>query len=684
MPTEFVLRIIYSAYETPAGLRRYIALAKKAGCDRVMLFNSRGHNEPAHLDREEMVRRGEVMKKAVAAFRAAGFGVGINNLATIGMNFSPPRKHRFPFQNLVDPDGRTYTETFCPLDEEFRDYLAFIYRVCASLGGDEVWVDDDFRYKSGTAQCFCPLHLAEFAKMMGREWTRETLAEALTSPTLLPTGTARQWDALQNHGLFLAAKAIARGAREGNPHIRLAFMGIICNVQLYGAEYQRRIADILSPEKPLLIRPEYGSYSDVDRASWSAYLPLWSSRRSFGDRYQPWPELETWPSTGYNHSRIVAQMKLAWGAVHGFTSSTINVSDNPEYFRILAKAKRQVAAIAETVEDPALTPRGVSVEMGENVTGLRTAPGYPSFQTLPCRLLARVGLPLWPDGGCGRIVCGNAPLVRAKELAGFAREGMILDRPAFDTLAAMGRDDILGSAASAPMGGIPVQERFLEDARNGEAAGKAMSMELAIPVRPLLQGFRLPDLLEFTALTQFMDADGMDLSAGVWTRAWAGGRIAVLPFSLNESASENAIMNRLRKAQLQALLAWLTGAPLPVTVEGAPDLQLVYRHAPGRIVLGLANFSLDAADRYKLTIPALAGAERVQARVLDSSARRHEATLPVKDGRLTLGGRFKVPAQEVRLIEFVPQGTVPAAALFSSNRALESGTVPDSPDGVRA
>lgn len=657
MSTQFVTRIGYSAYETPEALKQAIARAKKLRCDRVMLFNSRGHIEPAHLDREEILRRAEVMRTAAAAFRKAGIGVGINNLATIGMNFSPPRKHRLPFQNLVDFDGRVFTETFCPLDKGFQDYLGFLYAAWAAVGPDEVWVDDDFRYKSGSAQCFCPLHLAEFGKMTGRDWPRDGLVAELVSPGPLPNDLARLWARLQDRGLYEAARAIARGVRRADPNVRIAFMGITGNAFLYGTALLRKLRTIFSPAHPPLVRPEYGAYSDEGRTAWNAYRPLWCCRRAFGEAFVPWPELETWPLTGYNHGRKVALMKLAWGAVHGFSSSTISVNTEPETARAIAGAKRHVAAISEVVNDPALLARGVSLELSENRIGLRSEPGLVGSESNPPRLLMRLGIPLWPDGGCGRILVGNSPLIRRRELKAFAREGLVLDRPAFETLCALGGDDILGGARSRPMGGIPVLERFIDSPTNGQAAGAAMSMEMAIPVRPTLQGSDLPDSDAFTALSWFEDADGVRLSAGLWTRQWRGGRLAVLPFSLDEPGSENAFLNRNRQWQLECLLEWLTGAALPVRVHGAPDLATVYRESrqKNRVVIGLANFSLDAADGFSLVIPALEGTPQVVMRVLDGSAKWQTAERDVEPGgRLVLGGRFRIPAQEVRLIELAP------------------------------
>jgi len=651
--TEFVLRIGYGSVETPDALADIIGVAKRARCDRVMLFNSRGHVEPAHLDRDEILRRADVLREATAAFRKAGFGVGINNLATIGMNFSPPRKHRLPFQNLVDYDGAVFTETFCPLGEDFRDYIEFLFRAWASVGADEVWVDDDFRYKDNAAQCFCPLHLAEFGRATGKKWTREALVKAITAPGPGPNELARKWGELQVRGLLAAARAIARGVHRTAPKMRIGFMGVNLSVHNYGSEYLRKLCKIFNPCQTPLIRPEYGAYSDQDRAAWSAYVPVWSSRRALGDDFLPWPELETWPGTPFNHSRKVARMKLAWGAVQGFSSSTINGVCLPEDVRMVARAKTFVQAISAALSDAKLRPRGVSLELSESRITLRPKPGPATLEWDAPRVLSRLGLPLWPDGGCGRVLVGNAPLVRARELKAFAREGMLLDRPAFEMLASMERDDVLGGARSRPMGGVPVLERFADTELNGAADGHVMSMEMAIPVRPQLKGFDLPASRQFTVLSWFEDADGERLSPAVWARRWRGGRLVVLPFSLNEPASQNAILNADRKAQVESLIEWAAGEPLPVRIEGAADLAVVYRaSARGeRVVVALANFSLDDAARFWLTLPALSKRRKVSVRAVGSPGRARRVPV-ASGGRVEMKGGLGVPSQEARVFEF--------------------------------
>lgn len=693
MPTQFVLRVGFPWLETRGGVPAAIEFAKTAHCDRVMLFNCRGHAEPAHYDRKESERRAGVMKGAIKRFRAAKLGVGINNLATVGMNFSPPRFHRLAFQPLVDFDGRVVPECYCPLDPKFLKHVDHLFHTWASLDVDEVWIDDDFRYKTGASQCFCPRHLKAFGKLTGETWTREALLEAITAPSVAPTEMIRQWSEFQNDVLLCAVSCIARAVHRANPRVRVAFMGVNFSVYAYGSDYLRKLCDILSPDRPVLIRPEYGSMNDESRNNWSAYYPAWTCRRVFGEppanatRYVGWPEGEVWPFARFTHSRKVLSLKLAWGAVFGFSSTTLNVlemsdgmmhRDDPGMAEHLAATHKHVTAIGKIAEDTSLIPSGVSLEMPELRVGLRATPAYNDFGNFAPRTLPRLGVPLWPAGdedAVPRVIVSSAALARQDRLSQWARHGLLIDRPAFEMLVALGRDDILGGArAYRPPGNDPAKatlrkgqrvaalERFTDDARNGRAAGRMLSMETAIALRGLFESVRFPRLREtgtkeFSVLSWFHDQEDAVFGPAVWAREWEGRRIVVLPFGLQDERAEYAILNWKRQWQLRGALRWLAGGSLPAHVEGMPDVHVVYRASPDgrRVVLSLANFSNDVAQGGRVVVPALArhGVRAVTGRVLASDARWSRFRSRVDtDGGIALSDALTIPSMETRIADF--------------------------------
>jgi len=600
------------------------------------------------------------MNKASRDFRAAGLGVGVNIHVTLGMNMSPPRKTPLPCHHKVDFDGAVFAETYCPLDEGLQQYLADMYATLARVEGiDNIWIDDDFRYKTKAGQCFCPLHLGELAKDTGRDWTRPELVEALPSTSLVPSDLAVTWGRVQDRGLVACARAIADAVHRAAPNVRIGFMPPSGDVSFYGAECVSEIGRVLNPSKRGLARPEYGAYNDLDRVAWSAYRPTWAMKRAFGDSYEGWPELETWPGTGYNHSARVAQMKLAWGAIHGYVSTTISTArvDKP-MLKAIANAKKQIAQITPFVTSSDWQARGVSLELSENTLGLRTTVDVLTDEKFAARLVGRTGLPLWPEGGCGRILVGNSPLARREDLAQFAREGMILDRDAFAVLEAMGRDDIAGGARLAPRTGYAAAERFTESELNGKAAGLEVSLAGFSPVRESLPMFQLPDSPEFTVLSRFQDQGRQPMGVSLWARQWADGKIVVLPFSLGEPGTEQGFLTAVRKSQVEALLAWLTGSELPARLGFAEayDVQIVYRqHCAGdRLFLGLANFGLDDATEFSIYLPLLDGASAAEVRVLDSKGKWRSLERPVgAGGRLEVRGPMAVPDQEVRAFEII-------------------------------
>ena len=202
------------------------------------------------------------------------------------------------------------------------------------------------------------------------------------------------------------------------------------------------------------------------------------------------------------------------------------------------------------------------------------------------------------------------------------------------------------------MGGTPVAEQFGDENRNGRAAGRMVSLETALAVRPTLQGFELPQTGEFDTLSWFEDDDASRLSPAVWTRHWHGGRLAVLPFDLNEEGSQCAIVNWKRKWQIESLLEWLAQRPLPVKTAGAPDLWVTYRESSSRLVIGVANYSNDPTNGFSLIVPRLEGKKRAVVSALNSSAHWRTASVPVEPaGTIRLRGKFAVPAQEVRLFQ---------------------------------
>lgn len=98
--------------------------------------------------------------------------------ATMGHRLAPGTPT--PWQLAVKPDG-TSVYRMCPMDERFLEYIAKTCRTFAAAKPDFFMIDDDTRliWPGKVPGCFCPLHLAEFSKRTGRNWTRAEVAAML-------------------------------------------------------------------------------------------------------------------------------------------------------------------------------------------------------------------------------------------------------------------------------------------------------------------------------------------------------------------------------------------------------------------------------------------------------------------------------------------------------------------------
>lgn len=143
--------------------------------------------------------------------------VGVLMQATMGHGGEPGS--RTPWQLAVHSDGNV-TYRFCPLDPRFLDYIAKTSRTFSDAKPDFFMVDDDTRLVWKHPGCFCPLHLAEFAKRTGRAWTREEVVAKLEAGD---ADVTRRW-------LDLKAESLARFFGTIRASYDPSIPGILCIV----------------------------------------------------------------------------------------------------------------------------------------------------------------------------------------------------------------------------------------------------------------------------------------------------------------------------------------------------------------------------------------------------------------------------------------------------------------------
>ena len=180
--------------------------------------------------------------------------------ATMGHGWTPDSEA--PFTRLVKGDG-SVPYIFCPLDAEF---LAYIRRQTATLvreRPDFVMVDDDTRMYASRMACFCPLHLAEFARRTGRTYTRETLqAEIATNATRFA-----EWDSLLRDSIAGLMKVVREEMDKVDPKMPGLFC--CCAEDVHHGAHMAKI--LAAPGQRPVVRLNNGRYCSEtarDFASW--------------------------------------------------------------------------------------------------------------------------------------------------------------------------------------------------------------------------------------------------------------------------------------------------------------------------------------------------------------------------------------------------------------------------------
>ena len=152
----------------------------------------------------------------------------------------------------------------CPRQKGFLEYIEAAYQVYArSCTPRIVWIDDDLRlthHEPARSICYCEDCIAEFNRVSGGAWTRESLvAELDKSPDL-----RREWISFTQQGLAMVAAAIARGVKAGSPSSNVGLQHAGFHRELLEGRDWNMVFDSLQSVTGMVpaSRPGHGFYND--------------------------------------------------------------------------------------------------------------------------------------------------------------------------------------------------------------------------------------------------------------------------------------------------------------------------------------------------------------------------------------------------------------------------------------
>ena len=361
------------------------------------------------------VPRAEIQCKVLDLYKEkldkAGVRYGVLVQSTMGHINPPASPHTFQTTQSVI-DGAERVSTCCPLDQNFKAYLKEQMRVLATRNPEIILLDDDLGtlYRSNLRGCACPLHLAQFNRLAGTNFSREELYSILTSGTLEGKRYAELFAKVQGDAIVDLVKAMREGVDQVNPKIQGGVSGILGSFWL---EFSDKTAEAFRGEgNPRMIRLNGGIYCQESTKWYSmskvraAHLIHYAGKENTVFL----AETDTCPHNRYSTpaSKLNAHytgllLEGAKGAKHWLTRSAFEPESGKAYRKILSKYSKFHQEVADLYDR--LTPVGARIPLFNKIDYgfVASEKGIHPFPWTCC-VLERLGLPVYFSSNNGGAV----------------------------------------------------------------------------------------------------------------------------------------------------------------------------------------------------------------------------------------------------------------------------------------
>ena len=582
--------------------------------DEVTFFTSETHPP---LPLEVLRDRCALLSRRMDEVRRHGYQTGINILATIGHHEENlPNSLDGPYTRMTDPDGRISRGVLCPNDERARDYIREAYRLITEANPDYIWVDDDVRlFGHGPilAGCFCDTCLATFSRETRREWSRESLREAVNSGPLADRLMYRRAWLAHNRAtiarLFSLIEQTVHAIRPGLP------IGFMTGERYFEGYDFDAWAEVLSGASaaPVRWRPGGGTYTDEkldnivgkahDIGRQVAFLP------SAVTVIQS--EIENFPYQRLKKSAKATALEAAAYIAAGCTGAAYNVLsmyDEPlDEYEPLARVLTENRPFLDALAKAGGRSSPVGLHSGWSKDSFATLQlaegdwlfpreGVPGGQT---NEFHEIGIPPAYSLDAAQAVALTGNGVRAfdrRTLERILSGGAYLDAEAARALEEMGHAELVGFRVGEAFP-IDAIEQFLPHPLCGAFAGRERDGRQSFWKRT---AYALEPMPGAEPLARLVDYGRKELAAcglGVFENS-LGGRVCVAGY-----APWTFLQNLSTSSRTKAIVRWLSRETLPAYVESFHRIVLWVREPePGRVAIALLNASLDPARQASLLV----------------------------------------------------------------------------------
>ena len=502
-----------------------------------------------------------------------------------------------PFQCLMDCDGnKTYAS--CPLDKGYVADFATKLKACAEKARPAfIFFEDDYNLSNHGGMnamkgCFCPLHLAEYARRTGRNWTAKEIAGMFRKPTAENAPLRRQFAMLSRDSLAGLAKSLRASIDCVDPSIRVC----LCQsgfVDIDGDSTETVARAFAGGTRPMVRIFGAAYYNENSPATLPGELAhmFWSAQHLPKD-FELIHETDPYPHTRFYNSSLYLISELCGAMMAGVTGSyyyCTQYSDDPMgddgYARRLVEFRRKL----ETVRDlrARMRPCGVrAVYTPKEAYMVRETKKSASSGMLPVHayFLGKMGFPMTTleDAPVAMLLGVTPNQLSDDEIRKLLSGGVLIDAEAALILAQRGFSPLMGCEVSEMPGDMLHKYEAIQDVAGCKMRGKKVYNRRTKSLPYIGWTPKKTPLAKLTPLrgaevwSALFDNDGGYVApATVCFRNSLGGRVAVLSRSL-DSRADPSIYSPRKQEMFHNLFAKLAGdSTIDVTAPRTPSTWLV-------------------------------------------------------------------------------------------------------------
>ena len=528
----------------------------------------------------------------------------------------------------VDKDEEQWTRTidlngdikrFCPLDENFRNY---IFETVAALAKEKpcfILGDDDIRAFSPKAECFCGLHTAEFNRRNGKHFTPEQYRQAVRE-CKVGDKIFTAYEQLRQDTVNGVCRLIREAIDSVDPSIPAGTCMPSGELRFNG--YAAKV--IAAKNQPPVMRIASGKYMEQTALDLGVNHLVSMSRRLFWhDIPEVLDETDTCPHTLYSKAARSVHAKLCSAIFAGLNGAKIwcvnthkaDFPVNRKYTAEQEKYRKYYPALAETLHDA--VPEGIIIPAHDQFPHWHPAAPQEEFITPENwvnKMLGVYGIPFQTSFSLDEdglyAIAGESAIERFsdEQLQQLMTRKVLLDGPAAVALTRRGFAKDLG---------VKAEYRDFAFNREYSADGKTAYPIAKSPKIPFLaRPASGVEVLTFLGYAPFANSPAEKVCPGaILYRNKRGGTICTTAFQIDFIFSW---MHDQRKTWLETVLDKLNGKKLPyVAAEFQPVMLLERKLKSGADVLGIFNLGFDPME----TVSIRCAAKPAKAEILQASGR---------------------------------------------------------------